>query len=371
MTLSKNLTDVAIFLLAVTAILFMDNIDLGLTLHVVVYLCVASVFLKSWLKPTITSAKKAICMLLYYSFLLIQLTYLILSDFSMTSRLTAALMLAITFGIERLFLYKTEQYCVSPTLEDSMFSFEDLREIKRRLEYKSQRLRRINDAVTLNSLKEMLIDVPRNCSIRYVNKESLSEEYLNNLEKSVDDPYVYLVFSDTGSVASNFIGIVTNKPYNHISISFDPDLKTLVSYNGGERLSPPGLNQEMLEWFYQKEDASIRIYRLAVTREQKELMSEKIKQINLEGSAYNLVGVALRKSLQPNIMVCSEFVYSLLQYAGAEYFDKKPLDTKPSDLIELDYERKLEFVEAIQLSDFYDVLSKNGKPVTELGEKVS
>ncbi len=72
-------------------------------------------------------------------------------------------------------------------------------------------------------------------------------------------------------------------------------------------------------------------------------MIQKIEQINKEGSAYNLIGLTLNVSIKPNIMYCSEFVYCLLDYADATYFDKNDAKVKPTDFVELDYYRKVSF----------------------------
>lgn len=202
-----------------------------------------------------------------------------------------------------------------------------------------------SDLLTRENFAQMFEEARRNNSFLYLNKESLTEEYMSLIddESVLDDNRIYLVLSDTGSVPSQFIAVFTQKQFNHISISFDRDLKTLISYNGGQRLNPPGLNSEMLWSLAKKDDASIAVYSLAVTREQKTIMMDRVKQINLDGSAYNVVGMFLRKSFKPNIMYCSQFVRYLLHEADAMYFKYDKFNIKPTDLIELDYYKKLKF----------------------------
>ncbi|MFI3253131.1 MAG: hypothetical protein R3Y63_02150 [Eubacteriales bacterium] len=371
MSLPKALVHSTIFLFAIAVILFVDNFDLNITLHMLIYLVVASTFLKSLLQPSFPSMRRGFFYLIYYTILTMELYILMLSNFSNQSRLLVASLLFLTFLSEQIWIHRKESYCVSPSLDENSLSFEDLRYLKKRIIYRGQHIKKVGGVITLSFIRDLLSDLPRNCSIRYVAKENLSETYFKHLDQSLTDPYVYLVFSDTGSPASNFFGILSNKPYNHISISFDRELKTLISYNGGERVMPPGLNPEMLEWFYQKEDASIRIYRLSVTGEQKEQMAKRVAQINQEGSAYNILGAALKKNFQPNMMVCSEFVYSLLDSVGAAYFKKTAIDVKPSDMIELDYERKLEFIETIRLSTCCEELVVKGKPLPVLSESMN
>lgn len=347
----KGVFDFALFLGVMCCILWVDNFNLGITLYALVYAVVAGVFLESILKPSITRRKKALAVLLYFSLLSLQLFILIRNDFSPSSRTVAASLLLVTFLTEQLILRRLSKASVVAFENEQVLSFEDLRSFRQRMNQKMGHLRQLGGALSPSAVREMLVDLPRHRVTRYVNKEALSEEYLAHLEESMEDPYVYLVFSDTGSVVSTALGVFHKKLYNHISIAFDSELATLISYNGGEKVSPPGLNPEIIQWFYKKEDASIRIYRLKVSRKQKEGMAARIRQIDREGSAYNLLGFTRNKAFAPNIMFCSQFVYCLLEEVGANYFQMAPEDTKPSDLIEQDYLRKLEYMETIMLSE--------------------
>jgi hypothetical protein len=159
------------------------------------------------------------------------------------------------------------------------------------------------------------------------------------------------VVSNTGSAASEVISAFTKKQYNHASLAFDRDLETIISYNGGEKIYPPGLNKEMIEFFNKKDDSSLIVYQMDVTREQKIKLIEKVKEINKSGSSYNMLGFVIKKPIRPNIMFCSQFVYNMLKHAGLEYFDKADGNVKPADLVELDYHRKLKFCYEIYLND--------------------
>ena len=46
-------------------------------------------------------------------------------------------------------------------------------------------------------------------------------------------------------------------------------------------------------------------------------------------------------------MFCSQFVYTMLELAGLNYFEKDAARVIPADFIELDYYRNLEFVSII------------------------
>ncbi|MCL2225038.1 MAG: hypothetical protein FWB96_08755 [Defluviitaleaceae bacterium] len=196
----------------------------------------------------------------------------------------------------------------------------------------------------IDNLKTLAHDMTRHNSFHYVNNKSLSEEYFVKARESFSDPKIYIVISKTGSPASEFLSVFTQKQYNHASISFDNKLQTTISYNGGENVYPPGLNMELLEFFAKSQDSKIMVYSLACTAEQKKKMLDKIAKINKEGSAYNILGIFLHKRRhKPNILYCTQFVYNLLDDVGLSYFPKPHGRISPTDLVELDYYRKLQF----------------------------
>ena len=203
----------------------------------------------------------------------------------------------------------------------------------------------------VGDIGQLVRGLPRHSAFDYVNKNSLGEDFFKRAEATFNNGYLYIAISSTGSAAGETIAKVTNKNYSHASLSFDEDLETIVSYNGGENIYSPGLNLELMEFFYQKEDANILLYRLKATYGQKKKILDYIKKINEEGSSYNVLGLLLPYSPKENIMVCSQFVYTMLMAAGLEYFDKQCQLVRPTDLIELDYERKLEFCKRIMIKD--------------------
>lgn len=117
--------------------------------------------------------------------------------------------------------------------------------------------------------------------------------------------YLYLVVTRSKSPSSEVIGLFTNKAYNHVSIAFERELQTIISYNGGDRLEPPGLNSEILTGLTRRSGLTVLLYRLPATPAQKRIILDKIYEINSEGSAYNLLGLLFKASYLPNIMFYS------------------------------------------------------------------
>ncbi|MDR0852990.1 MAG: hypothetical protein LBN34_01305 [Clostridiales Family XIII bacterium] len=246
---------------------------------------------------------------------------------------------------------KHASFYLPPVTEVATVSFADAKYGAKVITNTFSAIHSTRTKITKERISEVIGDIPRHSSLHYVNDGNLTDEYFEIAEKSLDDPYIYIAISRTGGAASELISAFTLKQYNHASLSFDEDLETIISYNGGERLYPPGLNFEMLEYFNQIEESSIMVYKLPATRAQKQTIMERVREINEQGSAYNMMGLVLKYSHKPNIMFCSQFVYNMLDEAGLTYFEKHDASVKPTDLIELDYYKKLDFAYEIRFNE--------------------
>ncbi len=259
-------------------------------------------------------------------------------------RLFAVLIALLPLGVNRYISVGKYAQFYLPSLQDlSAVSFAELKNGADSISNAVELLEKAGEGLSPENLRAVAEDLPRHDSFRYINGGSLTDEYFTEARKYLDDPYLYIVISRTGSPASEIISVFTQKQYNHASLSFDRGLNTILSYNGGERVYPPGLNKEMLEFFNKKPDASILVYKLGCEREQKECVLQKVEEINRDGSAYNMLGLVLKYSHKPNIMFCSQFVYRMLELAGLAYFSKTAGGVTPTDLVERDYYRKLRF----------------------------
>lgn len=260
------------------------------------------------------------------------------------SRIFASAIILLPLAVERSVVVNKKTDFYLPSIKDvATISFEQLNTNREAITQSLQGIGKIKQTLSSENLKETFEDLHRHSSTRYINNGSLTDEYFDLAQQSLADPYIYIIISNTGSSASEIISLFTQKQYNHASLSFDADLKTIISYNGGEKVYPPGLNSEMVEAFHKKDDASVLVYKLAATKKQKQLILDKVRQINDTGSAYNLLGLVMKHSYRPNIMFCSQFVYQMLKQAQLEFFDKPAGDVRPTDFIELDYYKKLKF----------------------------
>lgn len=213
----------------------------------------------------------------------------------------------------------------------------------------------VNLVSTAKDMAKVAWDLPRHNNFIYINQNSLDDEFFLEAKSTLGNGYVYIILSSTGSPAANLISTFTGKQYAHTSLSFDEELKTLISYNGGNGIADPGMNHEKIEFFHQKEDACYVIYKLKATKHQKEIILEEVRKINERGSSYNVLGLFLSYKMRANIMYCSQFVYSMLQSAGLAYFTVKPEKVHPIDFVDRDKQGKLEFCRKVFLKDVNEV----------------
>ncbi len=195
-----------------------------------------------------------------------------------------------------------------------------------------------------------LADLPRHNPFAYRNRNTLKAAYFTKARETLNDGYIYLILSSTGTPPSEVASFCTKRTHAHISLSFDPQLETIISYNGGERINRPGLNPEKISYFFQKPDANMIIYKLPVTSSQKETLLAEVERINREGSSYNYIGWQAT-GRRENIMFCSQFIYQLFERVGIGYFSKNPARIRPTDFVELDYNRKLIYCSSFYLQD--------------------
>ncbi len=273
-------------------------------------------------------------------------------SFRIVGKLSGIFLIFIPFLIKQLFFFIQHDRSPFTALgECTALSYSQLLDDKDKIINRIHKLKSTRQKLSKENVLEIIHDLPRHNSFSYINNGSLTEGYFQQAAKALQDGYIYLILTKSKSASSEMIGLFTDKPYNHVSLSFDRELRTIISYNGGEHITPPGLNPELVEQLARREGASILLYQLPATYQQKQIILDKIRTINREGSAYNLLGLLLKTTPQPNIMFCSQFVYTMLELVGLNYFQKDATHVTPTDFIELDYYRTLDFLCKINLNE--------------------
>lgn len=352
-----SILTLGIILLACTALFFSCNYVVFILAYVfsfVFLLCYAVFSSSTILEKIVQAIVYALIMVsqILFDTLVIRTLLKEINTICSLGKLLGILLIFIPFIVKQLFFVK--QHSGSPFTalgECSALTYSQLLHDKNEILYRINKVTAAGRKLSKENLQEIMHDLPRHSSFSYINAGSLTDNYFECAAETLHDGYIYLVITKSNSASSEIIGLFTNRQYNHVSLSFDKELRTIISYNGGERIAPPGLNPEIFEQLTHRAGASIILYRLPATYQQKQIMLDKIREINVEGSAYNLLGLVFKISPQPNIMFCSQFVYTMLELAGLNYFEKDAAHVTPTDFIELDYYRNLDFVCKIDLSN--------------------
>jgi hypothetical protein len=265
-------------------------------------------------------------------------------------RAVCTLVLVVPLVVSRYVLVgKYAQFYLPSVQEAGSIGLAELREAAAKALLLAEKAGQVKASLSPANFREIIDSLPQHDSFHYINNGTLTESYFRKAGETLADKHLYIVISHTGSAASDIISVFTNRNYNHASLAFDRELATVVSYNGGNNVYPPGMNREMLADLSPKGGASILVYSLPCTAEQKALVLRQIREINESGSAYNMLGLVTKRSYRPNIMFCSQFVYRMLEVAGLAYFKKIGGRVEPADFVELDYRRALGFEYEVKL----------------------
>ena len=137
------------------------------------------------------------------------------------------------------------------------------------------------------------------------------------------EQHVYIVISQTGTLLSRFLKLVTKAEYNHASISLVPDLTTMYSFGRKNPYNPfwAGFVTESARFGTFKRFSKTRIVVLdiAVSDEQYQAIQRRINTMMLlkQHYHYNYLGLWLAglriRYRQKRCFYCSEFVKDILE----------------------------------------------------------
>lgn len=154
---------------------------------------------------------------------------------------------------------------------------------------------------------------------------------------------IYIVLSQTGTLFSRALRFYTKDPYNHSSLSFDRDLKTMYSFGRKSRYNIFN-SGFVLENFYHGlyrffPNASCQVLEVTVTEAEYEAMQEAVNMFheNIDEYRYNILGIigfAVGMRLgRKNHYFCSQFVSHIL--LETDSWTQEPEFTKPMDFYAL------------------------------------
>ena len=135
--------------------------------------------------------------------------------------------------------------------------------------------------------------------------------------------HIYIVISQTGTLLSRFLKLVTKAEYNHASISLVPDLSTMYSFGRKNPYDPfrAGFVAESARFgtFKRFSNTRIVVLDIAVSQEQYDAISRRISTMLAlkQHYRYNYLGLWLAflriRYRQKRCFYCSEFVKDILE----------------------------------------------------------
>lgn len=150
---------------------------------------------------------------------------------------------------------------------------------------------------------------------------------------------IYFLFSDTGTCLARAINYCTKQSLNHVSISFDHELKEVYSF-GRKRPKNPFIGgfvrEDIRSDFLKDSNCAVYAYRLPVRDCEK--VFRKIQKIEAQKHDYKynflgLIGVLLRVELErDNAFFCSQFIAMLLQETESFEMEKPLCFITPADI---------------------------------------
>ncbi len=157
-----------------------------------------------------------------------------------------------------------------------------------------------------------------------------------------DSKKLYIVLTQTGTMVSKIIKFFTHAPFNHASITNDPNFCDMVSFSRYHRHLPlpAGFNHENLHTgvFSCFPNIPCEILSIDVTEEQYNDYLNLIEhfKINIKKYNYNILGLVtipfgfVRQDKRR--FVCSQFVAHVLKEINVATFDKDVSLITPDDL---------------------------------------
>ena len=137
------------------------------------------------------------------------------------------------------------------------------------------------------------------------------------------EKHVYIVISQTGTLLSRFLKLVTKAEYNHASISLVPDLSTMYSFGRKNPYDPfrAGFVTESARFgtFKRFSQTRIVVLDIAVSEEQYQAIARRINTMTMlkQHYHYNYLGLWLAflriRYRQKRCFYCSEFVKDILE----------------------------------------------------------
>lgn len=180
---------------------------------------------------------------------------------------------------------------------------------------------------------------------------------------------IYVVISQTGTILSRILKVITGAKYNHASLSLVPDLETMYSFGRLHPYNPVhgGFVEESPHsgTFKRFRNTKVTVLSIAVTDEQYRALKEKLESMleNKDRYHYNYVGLFLAGVKIPyhqrRCYYCSEFVKEMLVRHGIRGADQLASIVEPMHFLQLP---DANYVYCGKLRDFAEKFEDESEP---------
>lgn len=175
------------------------------------------------------------------------------------------------------------------------------------------------------------------------------------IDESAEDELkpIFLVFLKSNTIFNKVIKTVTKGPYGHVSMGFNPNLKSLYSYN----VHNDGFSAESIATYH--DVSNMKVFCVLTRRHVIEKLRGNIRHLKQTKTGYSLINLL---TIPFNIdyksstnMVCSQFVDSMLKIAEMDFTGKSSALVSPKDIYSKIVRKKMVY-------KVYDGVIKNYNP---------
>lgn len=153
--------------------------------------------------------------------------------------------------------------------------------------------------------------------------------------------HIYILLTDTGTLLNRTIKLYTKAPYNHVSLSFDSDLRNMYSFGRKTPRNPLNggfVKEDVLNGMYKYfPNTKCALYQIPVTKKQIKKLRREVHKFeqNPNDYSYNAKGfinvIRNMPDQKEDSFFCSQFVSEVLKRAGIVLFDKCTSLVTPED----------------------------------------
>ena len=179
----------------------------------------------------------------------------------------------------------------------------------------------------------------------------------------MDNRMMYFVFTDTGTTLAKLINFFTRQSLNHVSISFDSELREVYSFGRKKPRNPfigGFVKEDIRSDFLKNSESAVYVFR--ISEEDYTRIMEEIKAVEEHKEAYKynfigLLGVLLQIEINREYaMFCSQFVATVMRDVRSFHFNKPSCFITPTDIrthagLKLIYQGKLKHYQPLPMGE--------------------